>query len=175
MGKSPESRHQSRRLPCLIPSLSYLVLLVVTGGSKHLSVTVPNVVFMSFADLEAGRSSAQPLRVGLGASASGPDAAFLQLQSSLSMQVFKINANVQGISKLVDQLGTSRDTGAVRKGLHDLTETTREMAKRGTEDLKRLTTMQQPLVDRLSHVNEVVLNYCFISAAPEDCAGEDPT
>ena len=99
---------------------------------------------MSFADLEAGRGPAQSR--GAVGGASGPDAAFLQLQSSLSMQVFKINANVQGINKLVDQLGTSRDTGAVRKGLHDLTETTRDMAKRGSEDLKRLTTLQQSLV-----------------------------
>ncbi|KAH7099581.1 t-SNARE [Auriculariales sp. MPI-PUGE-AT-0066] len=99
---------------------------------------------MSFADLEAGRGSIQA-RAGLSGAGSGPDAAFLQLQSSLSMQVFKINANVQGINKLIDQLGTSRDTGAVRKGLHDLTDATRDMAKRGTDDLKRLTTMQQSL------------------------------
>ncbi|KAF8575480.1 t-SNARE [Ramaria rubella] len=52
------------------------------------------------------------------------DAEFLQLQLSLSLQVFKINANVEGMLKL---LGTGRDTGAVRKGLHDLTDTTREM------------------------------------------------
>lgn len=29
---------------------------------------------------------------------------------------------------------------------HDLTESTREMAKRGTDDLKRLATMQSTLV-----------------------------
>lgn len=97
---------------------------------------------MSFQDIEA---QAGPRRSPLGGQTSPQDAAFLSLQSSLSMQVFKINANVQGISKLVDQLGTARDTGVVRKALHDLTETTREMAKRGSDDLKRLTTLQVPL------------------------------
>ncbi|KIJ53698.1 hypothetical protein M422DRAFT_222373 [Sphaerobolus stellatus SS14] len=99
---------------------------------------------MSFADLEAGLGSA-----GRNNSAPAPrtpqDAAFVQLQQSLSLQVFKINANVQGMLKLVDQLGTARDTGSVRKSLHNLTETTRDMAKRGTEDLKKLTTMQKDL------------------------------
>jgi len=66
----------------------------------------------------------------------------MKLQSSLSLQVFKINSNVQGILKLVDQLGTGRDSGTVRKSLHDLTETTREMAKRGTDDLKKLAALQ---------------------------------
>lgn len=71
---------------------------------------------MSFQDIERG----QPVRAasGLGAtSSSSQDATFRSLQQSLSLQVFKINANVQGILKLVDQLGTARDTGAVRKGL----------------------------------------------------------
>jgi len=67
------------------------------------------------------------------------------LQSSLSLQVFKINSNVQGIFKLVDQLGTTKDSAALRKSLHDLTETTRAMAKRGSEDLKKLSTIQATL------------------------------
>jgi len=75
----------------------------------------------------------------------------------LSIQVFKINANVQGILKLVDQLGTGRDTGSVRKALHDLTEATREMVKRGSDDLKRLVSLgsslpqHKTLVQKTSH------------------------
>lgn len=45
------------------------------------------------------------------------DTQFLQLQSSIALNVFKVNANVQGILKLVDQLGTARDTGNIRKTL----------------------------------------------------------
>jgi hypothetical protein len=48
------------------------------------------------------------------------DSAFLSLQSSLSLQVFKINSNVQGILKLVDQLGTTKDSASLRKSLCDV-------------------------------------------------------
>ncbi|KAL0576221.1 SNAP receptor [Marasmius crinis-equi] len=97
---------------------------------------------MSFQDVEAGiqrspNSSAGPQ--------SPEDAAFLSLQSSLSLQVFKMNANVQGILKLVDQLGTTKDSATLRKKLHDLTDSTRAMAKRGSEDLKKLTAHQASL------------------------------
>jgi hypothetical protein len=70
---------------------------------------------MSFADVEAGL--ARPGGSLSRAPQSPQDAAFLGLNSSVSLQVFKINANVQGILKLVDQLGTARDTGSVRKAL----------------------------------------------------------
>lgn len=71
---------------------------------------------MSFQDIETGLAP-----IPRGASSSSPqspeESAFFTLQSSISIQVFKINANVQGILKLVDQLGTARDTGSVRKAL----------------------------------------------------------
>ena len=71
---------------------------------------------MSFQDIETGL--AQPPRAPLqGTPQSREEAAFSGLQASLSMQVFKINANVQGILKLVDQLGTNRDSSAVRSAL----------------------------------------------------------
>ncbi|KAK0464071.1 t-SNARE [Armillaria novae-zelandiae] len=93
---------------------------------------------MSFQDIEAGYSTTP--------SSSGPissdDAAFMSLQSSLSLQVFKINANIQGIRKLVEQLGTPRDSNVLRKRLHDLTESTQSMVKRGSEDLKKLAVLQ---------------------------------
>jgi len=91
---------------------------------------------MSFQDIEAQSSAPPPSR---------EDAAFQSLQSSLSLQVFKMNANVQGILRLVDQLGTQRDSASLRKSLHDLTESTRAMAKRGSEDLKKLSAVQASL------------------------------
>lgn len=69
---------------------------------------------MSFQDIERGLST--PSAAG-GLPSSPQDVAFRNLQQSLSLQVFKINSNVQGILRLVDQLGTARDTAAVRKGL----------------------------------------------------------
>ena len=71
---------------------------------------------MSFQDIESG-SSQPPHFSSRDAPQSREDAAFLNLQSSLSLQVFKINANVQGILKLVDQLGTPRDSSSLRKSL----------------------------------------------------------
>ena len=72
---------------------------------------------MSFQDIESGlaRSSNVPMR---DTAQSSEEAAFSSLQSSLSLQVFKINANVQGILKLVDQLATGRDSAALRKSLY---------------------------------------------------------
>ncbi|KAJ7505738.1 t-SNARE, partial [Mycena galericulata] len=99
---------------------------------------------MSFQDIEAGL--AHPVRTQPSlAPQSREDAAFLELQSSLSLQVFKMNANVQGILKLVDQLGTAKDSAALRKSLHDLSDTTRAMAKRGSDDLKKLSALQTHL------------------------------
>ncbi|KAI0917558.1 hypothetical protein AcW1_007272 [Taiwanofungus camphoratus] len=99
---------------------------------------------MSFQDIETGLAQ-RPYSPNNGLPHSQEEAAFLNLQSSLSLQVFKINSNVQGILKLVDQLGTSRDSATLRKSLHDLTEATRTMAKRGSDDLKKLAALQAPL------------------------------
>ena len=71
---------------------------------------------MSFADIEAGLG---PSRSPASSTPqSKEDNAFQSLQSSLSLQVFKMNANVQGILKLVDQLGTGKDSAALRKSLY---------------------------------------------------------
>ncbi|KAJ6480102.1 t-SNARE [Mycena vulgaris] len=99
---------------------------------------------MSFQDIEAGL--AHPVRTQPSLHPqSREDASFLELQSSLSLQVFKMNANVQGILKLVDQLGTAKDSATLRKSLHDLTDATRAMAKRGSDDLKKLSVLQMSL------------------------------
>jgi syntaxin 7 len=126
---------------------------------------------MSFQDIEAGLGP-HPARTQPSLNPqSREDASFLELQSSLSLQVFKMNANVQGILKLVDQLGTPKDSATLRKSLyvalsciyrwllrcasHDLTETTRAMAKRGSDDLKKLSVLQMSLVIRsLFHSRE---------------------
>lgn len=71
---------------------------------------------MSFQDIETGQPRpAQPSSIS---SQSREDTTFLSLQSSLSLQVFKINSNVQGILKLVDQLGTTKDSPSLRKQLY---------------------------------------------------------
>lgn len=81
----------------------------------HYSSVFNGADSMSFQDIETGLARL-PLSPS-GAPQIPEESAFVTLQSSLSLQVFKINSNVQGILKLVDQLGTARDSAALRKSL----------------------------------------------------------
>ena len=69
---------------------------------------------MSFQDIESGHGATGRSSLAT-TTQSAEDAEFQKLQSSLSLQVFKMNANVQGILKHVDQLGTARDNANLRK------------------------------------------------------------
>ncbi|GAA5879493.1 hypothetical protein JCM3774_002698 [Rhodotorula dairenensis] len=92
---------------------------------------------MSFQDLERGvgdRSRA----TATGATDTGDDPAFRTLARRVSVQVQKISANTAAISKLVELLGTSRDNPTLRTRLHDLQDSTREILKSSTGDVKRL-------------------------------------
>ncbi|RXK40581.1 syntaxin 7 [Tremella mesenterica] len=88
---------------------------------------------MSFNDLERGEASQPLLRA-----TTDPDTAFTTLKDSVSIQIFKIQSNVQGIQRAVDKLGGPQDGPALRTSLHNLTEATREMIKKSTEDVKTL-------------------------------------
>ncbi|KAI9294209.1 t-SNARE [Neoconidiobolus thromboides FSU 785] len=84
---------------------------------------------MSFNDLEAGFGG------GL-KSNQNSDA----LTKSISQKIFKITSNVSNLQRIVNLLGTQRDTQALRSQMHDVTESTREMIKVTTKDIKSLTT-----------------------------------
>ncbi|AAW41517.2 t-SNARE, putative [Cryptococcus deneoformans JEC21] len=88
---------------------------------------------MSFNDLERGQ--AEPLLRG---GAPDQDATFIALKDSVSIQVFKIQSNVQGIQRLVDKLGGNADGDNLRTSLHNLTEATRDMVKNSSLDVKKL-------------------------------------
>ncbi|XAO24128.1 hypothetical protein I312_102918 [Cryptococcus bacillisporus CA1280] len=88
---------------------------------------------MSFNDLERGQ--AEPLLRG---GAPDQDATFTALKDSVSIQIFKIQSNVQGIQRLVDKLGGNADSDNLRTSLHNLTEATRDMVKHSTLDVKKL-------------------------------------
>ncbi|RSH91230.1 hypothetical protein EHS25_009529 [Saitozyma podzolica] len=92
---------------------------------------------MSFNDLERGEASQPLLRNG----APDEDRAFTTLKDTVSIQIFKIQSNVQGIQKLVDKLGGGLDGPALRTSLHNLTEATRDMVKTSTIDVKRLASL----------------------------------
>lgn len=139
--------------------ITYPFMATNMRGQPRTSTTFYHPI-MSFQDIEAGQAVRS---ASLFVPQSREDADFKDLQHSLSLQQFKMNANVQGILKLVDQLGTPKDSANLRKTLyalfgsspflaaesysrHDLTESTRAMAKRGSEDLKQLSNLQSTLV-----------------------------
>ena len=76
---------------------------------------------MSFQDIEAGYGNL--VCSGKATKESGKEDADADsetcklLMSSLSLQVLKINANVQGILRCVEQLGTVKDNANLRKQL----------------------------------------------------------
>ena len=95
-----------------------------------------------------------------------------------------MSANVQGILKLVDQLGIAKDSATPGKSLsvsfhslsspsphfepysrHDLTETMRATAKRGSEDPKKVSMLQALLVRTTTTPNPS--NRTKISALPQ--------
>ncbi|KLT43345.1 putative t-SNARE, partial [Cutaneotrichosporon oleaginosum] len=67
------------------------------------------------------------------------DPEFSRVKDAVSIQIFKIQSNVQGIQRLIDKLGTNADGPAVRTSLHNLTESTRDMVKKSTDEIKALT------------------------------------
>ncbi|CAK9780906.1 unnamed protein product [Cutaneotrichosporon oleaginosum] len=87
---------------------------------------------MSFNDLERGLGSARR-------AAGDGDPEFSRVKDAVSIQIFKIQSNVQGIQRLIDKLGTNADGPAVRTSLHNLTESTRDMVKKSTDEIKALT------------------------------------
>ncbi|KAM0787448.1 hypothetical protein ACM66B_003528 [Microbotryomycetes sp. NB124-2] len=91
---------------------------------------------MSFQDLERGLGQRATLARDTDISPDD-DLEFKQLHRSVSIQIHKINANVAAITKLVDLLGSTRDTPDLRDKLHNLTDATRDVVKDSTADVKK--------------------------------------
>ncbi|KAJ6540734.1 t-SNARE [Mycena capillaripes] len=73
-----------------------------------------------------------------------PNPPISSAESSVSLQIFKINSNVQGIRSLAEQIGTARDSSSLRARLRDLTETTRAVAQRASNDMQALVATVPP-------------------------------
>ncbi|TNY17053.1 t-SNARE, partial [Rhodotorula diobovata] len=102
---------------------------------------------MSFQDLERGLGQRAPLVRDTGID---PDAGleFKKLARSIAVQVQKVAANTAAVTKFVDLLGSSKDNPSLRTRLHDLTESTREVLKGSTTDVKRLNDWKLQPDDR---------------------------
>ncbi|KAK3824589.1 MAG: t-SNARE [Benniella sp.] len=121
---------------------------------------------MSFADLERGEGR-RTTRAGsdnvytdnnLSNQAGGSHvasrasaAAFSARVNKLSQQVFRISSNVASIQRLVDLLGTSKDTDDLRTELHDLTEQTRELVRETNQDIKALANLDNTHAKKLEY------------------------
>ncbi|KAJ1675980.1 hypothetical protein EV182_000193 [Spiromyces aspiralis] len=96
---------------------------------------------MSFNDLEAGFG-------GPRVSTSAPeDQEYRKVIQGLSQDIFLLNANRGQIGKLVDTLGTSKDTPELRQKLHDKREKTQALAKDIGHKLKELSKYQEDVDD----------------------------
>ncbi|RIB12049.1 t-SNARE [Gigaspora rosea] len=84
---------------------------------------------MSFSDLERGVGSTNDRR----------HSQYKSLSKSISQQVFEITSNVASIQRLVNYLGTAKDTPEIRSKLHSLTEKTQKLVKDTSGNLKTLT------------------------------------
>ena len=113
---------------------------------------------MSFNDLERGSSSSSrgggsggggsrktPLPLYRDEISSSLPPEFEKLTAKIGIQIFKINSNVTAIQKLIS-LSSSSNTSAKAasqdwsKRINDLIETTRELVKDATSDIKSLST-----------------------------------
>ncbi|GAA5838239.1 hypothetical protein JCM11251_003438 [Rhodosporidiobolus azoricus] len=103
---------------------------------------------MSFQDLERGLGERAPLARDTGIDPEA-DLQFKTLARTVSVQVQKVLANTAAIAKFVDLLGSPKDSPTLRKQLHDLTESTREVLKGSTGDVKRLSDWKLLPTDRL--------------------------
>ncbi|TIB70205.1 t-SNARE [Wallemia mellicola] len=93
---------------------------------------------MSFNDLESGG-----VQLSRASNSPGRKDEFTQLKDKLSISIFKINGNIQGINRIVTVLGTTKEQGDSRDRLHELLESTRVIVKNTSEDVRRLTTWDQ--------------------------------
>lgn len=94
---------------------------LLRGGPQGISIPLNSLIFMPIADKQPDE-----------------DRTFTSLKDSCSIQIFKIQSNVQGIQRLVDKLGGASDGPALRTSLHNLTDATRDLVKKSTEEVKKL-------------------------------------
>ncbi|CAO3632421.1 unnamed protein product [Mucor hiemalis] len=120
-------------------------------GIKILQMENPSFFFlfflplsiMSFNNLEQGLGSPNTSRISPHNinSTSDEERQYKELTQQIAQQIFHINGNINSIERLVGFLGTARDTSEIRGSLHNVTNSTRELIKDCTQDLKLLSRL----------------------------------
>ncbi|KAI7905450.1 t-SNARE [Cokeromyces recurvatus] len=95
---------------------------------------------MSFNDLEQGLGISNSTRNRTQQDESDSD--YKMLTQRVSQQIFHINGNITSIERLIGFLGTLKDNPDIRNKLHDVTESTRELIRDTTSDIKLLSQQQ---------------------------------
>uniref|UniRef100_A0A0K3CGS8 FGENESH: predicted gene_9.106 protein n=1 Tax=Rhodotorula toruloides TaxID=5286 RepID=A0A0K3CGS8_RHOTO len=103
---------------------------------------------MSFQDLERGLGERAPLARDTAINPGAPVPRAVPSPHLLPDSVQKVSANTAAIAKFVDLLGGGKDNPTLRNRLHDLTESTREVLKGSTGDVKRLNEWKLSPSDR---------------------------
>ncbi|SJX66097.1 related to PEP12 syntaxin (T-SNARE), vacuolar [Sporisorium reilianum f. sp. reilianum] len=143
---------------------------------------------MSFNDLERGSSSRRGVSGGGGGGSGGSGSRktplplyrdevsnslppeFEKLTNKIGIQIFKINSNVTAIQKLIS-LSSSSNTSAKAaaqdwsKRINDLIETTRELVKDATTDIKQLSTFPLGPANGAARLTQGKLQRDFQAAA----------
>ncbi|KAI9471341.1 hypothetical protein LPJ78_004547 [Coemansia sp. RSA 989] len=97
---------------------------------------------MSFNDLERGTLT-QPSPALSASAQTDEERHYKRTVQEVSRKVFQINASVGNIRQQVGQLNTSRDTSRLRQDIQAKMETTRDLVKTTTAELKALSDFQQ--------------------------------
>ncbi|KAJ2452783.1 hypothetical protein EV183_002681 [Coemansia sp. RSA 2336] len=97
---------------------------------------------MSFNDLERGTLT-QPSPALSASAQTDEERHYKRTVQEVSRKVFQINASVGNIRQQVGQLNTSRDTSRLRQDIQTKMETTRDLVKTTTAELKALSDFQQ--------------------------------
>ncbi|KAJ2850803.1 hypothetical protein IWW36_001618 [Coemansia brasiliensis] len=97
---------------------------------------------MSFNDLERGTFTQPSLALNASAQ-TDEERHYKRTVQEVSRKVFQINASVGNIRQQVGQLNTSRDTSRLRQDIQNKMESTRELVKTTTAELKALSDFQQ--------------------------------
>jgi syntaxin 7 len=95
---------------------------------------------MSFADVAASRGGAGGAGGG-GASSSHEEDAFASTARGVASAIFQLTTNVTSFKRLVDALGTPKDTRELRGRLHRQRDALGQIAKDTTSAVKRLSEL----------------------------------
>ncbi|KAI8362637.1 t-SNARE [Blakeslea trispora] len=118
---------------------------------------------MSFNDLESGLGTPGPIHLNT----DEDERLYKDLIVHIAQQIFQINSNLINIERLVGFIGGPKDTPELRSSLHDANNTTRDLVKDTTQDLKALASIKGLSKNRQRHLRQQKLSKDFQSVVSQ--------